>query len=310
MILKRIENRLETLSIACTPFTNVLGLSRSILALGTLLTLLFNPINNLYYQYTDGSAVNQAIIDSVKDVNFFLIFGEQYIGVQKVLAILILLWVISGYWMKISSILHWWVTISFIYFSCVLDGGDQIAGILAFLFIPICIVDPRFNHWQRKSQHVNMRPWNYVGIFGIILVRIQMAIIYFHASVGKMDVLEWQDGTALYYWLNHSIFGMPDSLQSVTNSLMQNEIFVTLCTFGVLIFELVLFGALFMPVKYRIVILPLALIFHAVIIIYLGIFSFFFSMASGLLIYLLNCRLSLKDNYLVIANKISTHLTK
>ena len=41
------ENKIRDFAMQNAPYSNVVGLARSILALGTLLTLLFNPIENI-----------------------------------------------------------------------------------------------------------------------------------------------------------------------------------------------------------------------------------------------------------------------
>jgi len=69
---------------------------------------------------------------------------------MKWLAILVLLFVIIGYFQKIACLLHWWVSFSFLYSATIIDGGDQIASILTFLLIPICFLDNRKNHWNLK----------------------------------------------------------------------------------------------------------------------------------------------------------------
>lgn len=112
-----------------------------------------------------------------------------------------------------------------------------------------------------------------------------MAVIYFHAAVGKFAHSEWANGTALYYWLNHSFFGMPEYL-SFTNTLLSNSYFIILATFGVLIIEILLFLAIFSNSKYKIFMFYIAIPFHLLIIFYMGIFSFFFFILGGLILYL------------------------
>ena len=72
----KIENRIRLLTEKYSPFTNVVGLSRSLLALGLLLTLLTTDINTLVHKYKDGNLVNPLLNESValNKYNFFILF--------------------------------------------------------------------------------------------------------------------------------------------------------------------------------------------------------------------------------------------
>lgn len=267
------------------PNSNVIGFARTILAMGTLLTLLFNPIENILIKKTNGEFILQEILngDVVTKFNLFFLFGTDNLIFTKWIAIAILLTVISGYYQKITSILHWWVCLSFFHASTIIDGGDQIASNLTLLLIPICVIDNRKNHWNRRVENNNVL--NLVSLFFIYLIQFQMAIIYFHAAIGKLGHNEWSNGTAMYYWLNHSCFGLPEYL-SFIKLFLSNSYFVTFITYGTLILELALFLALLAGKRYKLSLLYLAIFFHLFIIFFMGIFSFFFSVTAGLILYL------------------------
>ncbi|QTY27746.1 sporulation-delaying protein SdpB family protein [Flavobacterium sp. CS20] len=286
-MIEKLNKHLKKLSYKYFPYTNIVGLSRSIIALGTLLTLLVNPIYLLFHKRIDGEIINPLLnpVIPINKFNFFTLFGFENILFMKWLAILILLAVISGYFIKITSILHWWVSISFLYFSSIIDGGDQIATILSFLLIPLCLTDPRNNHWSNIKSYP--APKNLIGIFTIWIIRIQVAIIYYHASFGKFIVPEWMNGTAIYYWFNHSVFGMPLWASHLMNKLLSNYFVISVLTYGAILLEIMLFLSLTASIKYRKRILYFALAFHFFIIFYHGIFSFFFSICAGLILFLL-----------------------
>lgn len=290
------NNKLKEFALKHFPYTDVLGLSRSVIALGTLLTLLTNTSSVLMQKMDTGEYLNPLInpIADINKFNFFLLFGVEQFDLMRYLAIFLLLLVISGYFIKVTSLLHWWISISFFLSSSVIDGGDQIASILSFLLIPICLTDERKNHWDSIEPY--SKPKNIIGIVAINLIRLQVAIIYFHAAVGKFDILEWRNGTAIYYWFNHSFFGMPRYLANPMNYLMSNKWVVSILTYSVLIGEITLFLCLTASKKVRKLIFPFAILFHFLIIIYHGIFSFFFSIVGGLIIYLIpiNSSLNLK----------------
>lgn len=285
--LENLENKLSNWTSANFVYTPVIGLGRSMLAIGTLLTLLTNRISYLMPQLADGTILNPLLnpLAPINEFNFFLLLGFENIIIMKWLAIIILVIVIAGFLPQITSIFHWWISFSFIFFSSAIDGGDQMAAVFTFLLLPLCITDPRRNHWEVQEK-TRQSPVNLFGILSYWLIRLQVAVIYLHAASGKFIVEEWMNGTALYYWFSHSIFGMQDWLSYITMPLLSNNFIVTIMTYSVLILELILFLALTMPPKYRMRIFPVALAFHFMIILYHGIFSFFFSIGAGLVFYL------------------------
>ncbi|SFD40529.1 sporulation-delaying protein SdpB family protein [Flavobacterium phragmitis] len=285
-MIEKINERIKTLCLKLFPYTNIVGLARSIVAFGTLLTLIANPISILFHKKIDGTIINPLLnpVLPVNKYNFFTLLGFDNIIYMKGLAIFILLITISGYFIKITSVLHWWISISFLYFSSVIDGGDQIASILSFLLIPFCLTDPRKNHWKHVAPNNSAK--NIIGLFSIWIIRIQVAIIYYHASFGKLTVAEWVNGTAIYYWFNHSVFGMPTGISTWMNQLLSIPVIVSLLTYGTIVLEILLFLGLTASVKYRKAILCAGIIFHLFIIIYHGIFSFFFSICAALILLL------------------------
>ena len=294
MKLKSIENKIKEFSTLNFPYTNVIGLARSILAFGTMLTLLTNNTSVLIQRSSEGNLFNPMLnpMAPLNKFNFFLLFGVEHFSYMKILAIAILIIVITGYFIKVTSLLHWWVSISFFFCSSVIDGGDQITAILTFLLLPLCLTDKRKNHWETIKPYSSTL--NIVGLSSIYLIKLQIAIIYFHAAVGKFDVEEWANGTALYYWFNHSFFGASDNLIPIINFSLSNSWLVTASTYGVLIFEVLLFLCLLASEKVKRMVLIPAILFHFLIIIFHGIFSFFFAVTAGLILYLLPINKPLK----------------
>lgn len=282
--IESIESKLRVFAAKNSPYTNVIGLSRSLIALGTLLTLLLNPVDTIFVRKISGTLIIPPLQNDIANkINFFYLLGNNNLVLMKWFAIGVLILVISGYFQKITSFIHWWISFSFLHSATIIDGGDQIASILTLLLIPICFFDNRKNHWHSKIE--KFRLTNIISICFIYIIRLQVAIIYFHAAVGKFENTEWVNGTALYYWLNHSLFGMP-SYFSFFNYFLSNPFFVSGLTYGVLILELLLFLGLFASIRYRKGILLVALCFHFFIILFHGIFSFFFSISAALILYL------------------------
>ena len=264
------------------PYTNVYGLARSLLAFGTLSTLLFNEKNILFPAWYSG---NLRPLMAVDRLNLFYWFGYDGLWIAKIACCIVLLWVISGYYPQITGILHFLVSFSFLRFALITDGGDQITSILTFFLIPITIIDKRVNHWQRNKETYSPLA-NILGNWILLFVKVQMSILYFQAATDKMQVAEWMSGTAVYYWFTHNVFGFPLWYRDLVAPLFLNGFVVSAVTWSVLVLETLLFAAIFMSQNNRERLLVFALLFHFSIVLIHGLFSFFFAMAGGLILYL------------------------
>ncbi len=268
------------------PWNKNVGLARTVLAAGTLLTLLFNQSSILF---RPGSGLDEyPICQSTASINLFCIFSHD-LYLAKAIAITILFTVLIGVYPRVTGVLHWWVSYSFANSAILLDGGDHITAILSALLVPICLTDNRWWHWQRhppiEGNHF-YQAQSLLAQSALLIISVQVAIIYFNAAVAKMSVPEWVDGTAIYYWWNHPIFGAADWLAPITGLITLTGAGVAAVTWGTIIFELTLFLALVMPEGYRRILLHMGILFHFIIILIHGLFSFFFAMSGALLLYL------------------------
>ena len=128
-----------------------------------------------------------------------------------------------------------------------------------------------------------------VGWFSIFSIRIQASVLYLHAGVAKLKVNEWVNGTATYYWFTHHYHGAANWLKPLIISITSTQL-VVFITWSVIIFEILLFAAIFLdPQSYRRkYLLLMGILFHFAIAIIHGLISFFFSMSAVLLLYLLD----------------------
>jgi len=268
-----------------SPFTVIYGFARTLLAISLLVTLLFNDIESLYAEHLFNIATPDY---GIFRINLFFAFPYGNLWIPKLISICILIVVISGYLPQITGILHWWVSYSFFNSAIIVDGGDQINSVLAFLLIPVTLLDNRMNHWSPAKQNSN--PYKNLLAWGcFLLMELQGAVLYLQAGIEKpYKVSEWRDGSAIYYWLNHNMFGTNEFFLNLLNPLLTNSFFAFTINWAVIAFELTLFGAFFMPPKRRVLLLPIALCFHFLILVLHGLFSFFFSVAGLLIIYLYN----------------------
>ena len=263
-------------------FTNVYGLGRSILALSTLTTLLFTSPYDLFdYNLFDYNK-SYTFLDSL---NIFYLLGYENLMWANLISIIILILVVTGFYPRITGILHFIVVYGFHKTCSITDGGDQVAMIIVFLLIPVTLLDGRVNHFYKKKMNTSFFSNSISVLILKILIPLQMAVIYLHAGIHKLyTVPEWRDGTALYYILldplfANGIFRVPFVMDITSTAFMVNSM-----TWGTILLEIVLFGSFFMSYSKRKYTLVLGFFFHFLIIVYFGLVSFFFSMFAGLII--------------------------
>ncbi len=279
--IKTLVNNLEE-SSKDTPFTDVFGLSRSLFALGTLITLICNVPQALFIK----ERFLAAHINILEKINFFYLFGFNNLYLSQLLAIAILLSVVLGIYPRITGILHWWVSYSFFNSAIIIDGGDQITQIITLFFIPICLLDARRSHWE-KDVKIRSHYRNYLALLIFFIIKIQISLLYFNAGIGKLNVPEWIDGSAMYYFLTDNTFGAPPYVKDFVFLLVTNSFIVWVLSWGTIIFEILLAASIFLNEKNKSIMFKLGLIFHLLIFILLGLGSFFFAMAGSLVVYLL-----------------------
>lgn len=199
--------------------------------------------------------------------------------------------VMSGYFPQITCVIQWYLTYSYLNVGLDVEGGDQIISNLSLLLIPICLTDRRINHWHKhvffKGTQTSNQVRSMVAYFWFLLIKVQIAVIYFHAATGKFSSPQWVNGTAVYYWVNHPVFGMQNWLHPVMDPLLLNPYTVFYITRGVVFFELTLAISFFFNPKWFRKLFILAVTFHFAIVLLHGLFSFFISMSGALVLFYL-----------------------
>lgn len=264
-----------------TYFTNWVGIARTTLCIGLLLTLIFNRAEELFQINMKGVA--PIAKNSYNFFSIFIIFKNLQLA--KFISIILLFIVVSGIYARYTCLLHFWI--SFSYTSCVqiIDGGDQIANILTFLLIPICISNPSKWHW--KNYKSNNFYFNTLSFYGFLLIKIQAFVIYFHAAIGKFVVPEWVNGTAIYYWFSEPVFGANKLFKPVLDWMFKKPLLTFYMNWSVMFLELFIAFAIFHPNnRIKKVALIFGLIFHLFIIFIHGLTSFYFSMMALLILSL------------------------
>lgn len=282
--LQRVGEWVESRT-AHTPWGSMLGLGRTVLAMGTLGTLLLTPTRILLSPLAGG--VQPPVCTGIEQASLWCLTGDGNAELARWISIAILLVVASGWRPRFTGILHWWVCWSFIAVVSVQDGGDQITADLALLLIPITLADPRVWHWNPGPARVSASSWrNLISYGALFLIQVQVAVLYFQAAFAKISVPQWADGTAIYYWFHDPVFGLPPYLSFVTDAVSANGTVLTIVTWGSIALEALIAFAIFLPRPTRLMILPFALLFHDLIALFMGLASFDFAMNAALILYL------------------------
>lgn len=262
---------------------NSYNLSRSILALGTSLTLIANSNYTLF-----GNVIlEENYIESywAARLNLFYIFSDNLI-VGKIIALFGLAAVISGFYPRITGLIHAYISWSLMFATDVLDGGDHITSNISLLLLPLCLLDNSKNHW--KEYRIAFKKIEISKLFYVLII-IQVFFIYLHAFIGKLNVEEWANGTALFYWSTHNHFGIHDFFRPMVVKLLANSIICQTLTWGVIALQFFFAASILLRQndKRRWYVLLIGIFFHLNIIIVHGLFSFFFAMSGALILYLI-----------------------
>jgi antimicrobial peptide system SdpB family protein len=269
-----------------SPWTNVYGLARSCLAFGLLLTLVFTRHDALFDSANHANLASHA--RWIIRANLFVVLGEHP-GLARGFAIATLLLVVSGWRPRWTALPHWWVAISFATAARAPDGGDHVHLVLATLLVPVALTDARRWHWQPALPRASTPGADaraFVVRSFLVIATLQVAAIYVHASVGKLGVTEWANGTAVYYWFTDPLMGAPSWVRVVLDPILRSPFGVMALTWGTIGLEALLaVGALLAPHQRR-RLLVVGLGFHLGIVLVHGLVTFFCSMAAALVLLL------------------------
>lgn len=281
-MLTRLGERARAWVAGPSPWSNVYGVARTLIALGTCGTLTFSHTTTLF---RPAVGVPEApICEGMRQASLFCVMPSGWLEVARWTAVLLLLLVASGWRPRVTGVVHWWVTVSLHWSGVLTDGGDQIAAILSLLMVPVTLTDGRRWHWDAPPE-TDTAARRLIARSAWVALRAQVALVYFHACVGKFKVPEWVDGTALYYWLLDPGIGAPDWLARLMTPLLSSPL-VALLTWSVLALELCLALGLVLGRESRRVLLPLGIAFHLGIAVFHGLISFVLIMFGALILLL------------------------
>jgi antimicrobial peptide system SdpB family protein len=271
-------------SLAIPVWSSGVGLARSVLALGTAATIAATDPAMLMSPLANG--VTPPVCSSVAKAGLWCVLPGN-LAVCRWVSVAVLLVVASGWRPRLTAIPHWWISWSLLVNATVIDGGDQITGVLTLLLLPIALTDPRRWHWWAVDRTSEPGVRHVVAHAALRLIQLQVCLLYFQASVAKLGVREWADGTAMYYWSRDPTFGSASWLNPVTDLVTGSPVGVATLSWGAVAFEFSLATAIVLRPPLRRVLLIAGVAFHAMIALDMGLVSFFMAMSGALLLYLL-----------------------
>jgi antimicrobial peptide system SdpB family protein len=270
--------------LAVPPWSSGIGLARTLLAVGSAATLAATRPAALFA----GSATGGTCAD-IRAAGLFCALPAGGGELARWCGVLILLVVASGWRPRLTAVPHWYVSWSLLSNAAVPDGGDQLTAVVTLLLIPVGVTDPRRWHWHRPpgGHDPGGGAGRAAARTALLLIQLQVAVVYFQSSVAKLGVREWADGTAMFYFFRHPLFGSPPWLRSLTDAATASPLGVAVVTWSPLVIEFALGLAILFRPRARRILLVVGIAFHGVIAVSMGLVSFGLAMSGALLLYLL-----------------------
>ncbi|MFJ7161022.1 sporulation-delaying protein SdpB family protein [Bacillus safensis] len=270
------------------PWTNVYGLSRSVMACATAFTLIVNDASILF-RPASGIEEYPYCPDGIPSI--FCISSVDYFHLNLIrwISILLLLVVASGWRPRITGIVHWWICYSLQVSAITIDGGEQVSAVFTLLLLPITLTDSRKWHWINEKNHNIKSDTEFIkriiANISFCVIRIQVSILYFDSFISKLGQQEWVDGTAVYYYSQHIMLGFPNIILNTIGVVLVSKL-VVFATWGTLVIQFLLFAAIISPKKSWNVIFLIGFFMHDIFAIMFGLISFSMIMSSILILYL------------------------
>lgn len=296
-----MSEKINNWAIANVPWTNVYGLSRSIIAISTALTLLFNDAS-IFFRPASGVGTSPFCSSTIPSIFCTVPNNYLYLNIVRWICVALLLVIASGWRPRLTGIIHWWIAYSLQTSALTIDGGEQVSAVFTLLMLPITLTDSRKWHWKS-----NVNQWDplinkhyiyfrLIALISFVIIRVQVAILYFNSFVAKLTDTDWINGTAVYYYAQNPMLGFPSLLKNIFNFVLTSNL-VVIPTWGTLLIQFLLFASLLAPQRYWKFILFTALFMHEIFAVMLGLISFSMVMGAILVLYLRPYKQEFKFSY-------------
>lgn len=264
------------------PWSQTVAFARALLAFSTMIPLATADPSNLFL----AAAPSDSVCATLPIINMYCVLEPSQYWVGSGVSLVVLALVIVGILPQITCWAHAYVAYCFATAVTVPVGGDQIAQNLTLILIPICMTWPAISMWKPVPPR-RLPGWREViGWSSLAVITVQAVVVYAVASISKLAVMEWADGTAVYYWLSDPTFGPAGLLGDALRSLTGVPLFLGIVTFGTLAIEAGLALAFLYGKRGKRIALALGVSFHGAIAVTMGLYSFSLAMIALLLLYL------------------------
>lgn len=201
------------------------------------------------------------------------------------MAIVVMIAVVSGFIPQVTSLLHFYIALSFVATTTIPDGGDQLTVFFTAMLIPLCVTCPTFNMWSGSPRSSRTRTW--LAWLSIAMIHVQMSYLYFDSAFSKTKTAEWANGTHSCY-LNYGYFTPGPPFDYLWRILTSSPIGTAATTWIPIAIEALLFTLIFVRSKrVRLLLGMMGVLLHLSIALFLGISSFQMVMIGCLVIYTL-----------------------
>lgn len=243
---------------------------RGTLALAQLTILAATPYDALMQTLVGNGA--GPVCDGLRNVSTYCLGRSLPDGLVTSAMVMILIGVAAGVAPSIMAILHAWVAFSIAGSISLPDGGDQAAAVCTLLLITVSLADQR--RWLLGPPG-NVAKWRrQVALAGLMVLRVQVAAIYFNAAIAKLFAPEWVNGTAEYYVLRDPFFGASGPLAPALQAATTLPVVTVGATWGAVIVEIMIGVLILCGARSRSIALVLCAALHGAIIITMGLWSF------------------------------------
>ena len=258
------------------------SLTRIGFGLASLLFYLVQYADRNFLWGPDGVVPSDRFVQALEHTHSFSLYAwsgsELWFSLVFHAGIAIAVLFTLGWHPRVLTVLHWVFMWSlFERNRFLLDGGDNLLY-LALLYLVLVDTSAIGLSQPRPAEPGSLR-WRITTLLhhaGIAAIVLQVCFIYLASALFKVQGEMWQNGTALYYIMRVQEFTLP----GVSEVLYQNGVFVTLATYGTVLFQ-VAFPFMLLNRYTRIVAFVGAVGMHAGIAVMMGLLSFSLIMISA-----------------------------
>ena len=173
----------------------------------------------------------------------------------------------------ISAFLIFWFSVCLSKFLFpVLNGADLVLNL--FLLIGLVIPTYPVIKWKSLQEYQKV-----ISAFGILFIKIEIALIYFLSGYDKLITASWRNGNAIFSVANLDYFSNPNF------SMQLSGLSALVVAWLVILFE-ISFAFFIWFKKFRNYWLIAGVLFHLAIIVYMGLLDFGLVMIISYLIFL------------------------